>query len=876
SGAPHDIDWILSPTDLPGGGCVGVVGTQFGPCLQETHCEGTIVAEAAWDLVHRDLMGFQGSPFNLDLNTALEIGTRLSYLGSSNVGEWYQCTPVVGGDGCNADGGYLNFLAVDDDNGNLADGTPHMSAIFAAFDRHQLACATPAVINSGCAGGPATAPANFLATPLDKGVHLTWDAVPGASEYWIYRTEGVKGCDFGKAKVGETTATEFVETGLRNGFEVLYSVVAVGANDACTSPMSACQAVTPQAGPGLGLDPIPLQWQELAGGDGDGFLDNCEVGNLAFQVTNSGSGGLTNVRLVDVAIPSHPEVEVLTELPATLAGSLAECGIVEGEILIGGGGLGFDETLEIALTVTSDELDPVTVTRSYTLGGLESDLAFHAERRFTFESDLEGWELVQGTFNRTDLGGGGDGTAFYVASSSLADSQCDQIRSPLLQLTATSTLEVFNQFAIEPESDAFFDRANVGLFDPQSGSRSVVSPDGGRLYNASGPNGACVTAGLPGWAGAGPGWLASTWTADALGSAAVADELVRLDVAYGTDPLISGIGFWFDEVTVSNVFVQGADGQSDVCPVPDFVPTGLAVDMANNRVFEAGETVAVAPSWRNVSDLSGSLTGSGEAFSGPGDSVYTIVDGDADYGAVDAGAEASCTATGDCYSLSLSVPSTRPARHWDATFDELASTGLAKAWTLHIGDSFADVPDTNIFYRFVETIFHHRVTAGCSATDYCSAAGTARAQMPVFVLKALEGPGYEPSACQTGTETFSDVPAASPFCRWIEELAARNVVAGCGGGQYCPDNTVSRDQMAVFTLKTLEGGGFQPPACVSGSEMFGDVPASSLFCPWIEELARRGVVAGCGGGNYCPAEPVARDQMAVFISKTFGLVLYGP
>jgi len=34
------------------------------------------------------------------------------------------------------------------------------------------------------------------------------------------------------------------------------------------------------------------------------------------------------------------------------------------------------------------------------------------------------------------------------------------------------------------------------------------------------------------------------------------------------------------------------------------------------------------------------------------------------------------------------------------------------------------------------------------------------------------------------------------------------------------------------------------------------------------------VVAGCGGGNYCPAAPVTREQMAVFLTATFGLRLY--
>jgi len=44
-------------------------------------------------------------------------------------------------------------------------------------------------------------------------------------------------------------------------------------------------------------------------------------------------------------------------------------------------------------------------------------------------------------------------------------------------------------------------------------------------------------------------------------------------------------------------------------------------------------------------------------------------------------------------------------------------------------------------------------------------------------------------------------------------------------------------------------------------------------CRWIEELARRGVVGGCGGGNYCSTGR-AREQMAVFLSATFGLRLY--
>src|SRR4029453_5870012 len=59
----------------------------------------------------------------------------------------------------------------------------------------------------------------------------------------------------------------------------------------------------------------------------------------------------------------------------------------------------------------------------------------------------------------------------------------------------------------------------------------------------------------------------------------------------------------------------------------------------------------------------------------------------------------------------------------------------------------------------------------------------------------------------------------------------------------------------------------QPPRCGAGQWMFNDVPPSSPFCPFIEELARLGITGGCGGGNFCPGDPVTRQQMAAFLVK---------
>jgi hypothetical protein len=223
----------------------------------------------------------------------------------------------------------------------------------------------------------------------------------------------------------------------------------------------------------------------------------------------------------------------------------------------------------------------------------------------------------------------------------------------------------------------------------------------------------------------------------------------------------------------------------------------------------------------------------------------------------------------------VSVSGARPALHWDATVLETITPdtlGQEKRWVLHVGDSFADVSLSSPFYRFIETLLHRSVTGGCTPTNYCPTSGSTREQMAVFVLVAKEGAGYAPPAC--GSPMFADVPASSPFCKWIEELARRGIVSGCGGGNYCPGASVTREQMAVFVLRTLDPA-MSPPACVPPN-IFDDVPETSPFCKWIEELARRGIVGGCGGGNYCPTAGVTRQEMGVFISATFSLTLYGP
>ena len=56
-----------------------------------------------------------------------------------------------------------------------------------------------------------------------------------------------------------------------------------------------------------------------------------------------------------------------------------------------------------------------------------------------------------------------------------------------------------------------------------------------------------------------------------------------------------------------------------------------------------------------------------------------------------------------------------------------------------------------------------------------------------------------------------------------------------------------------------------------GTATFADVPTNHTFFQFVEALASSGITAGCGGGNFCPNQPLTRGQMAVFLSKGLGL-----
>jgi hypothetical protein len=74
--------------------------------------------------------------------------------------------------------------------------------------------------------------------------------------------------------------------------------------------------------------------------------------------------------------------------------------------------------------------------------------------------------------------------------------------------------------------------------------------------------------------------------------------------------------------------------------------------------------------------------------------------------------------------------------------------------------------------------------------------------MAVFLLKSKHGANYAPPAVGSGTG-FTDVLPDYWAAAFVKQLVVEGITAGCGNGNYCPEDPVNRAQMAVFLVRTF-------------------------------------------------------------------------
>ncbi len=180
--------------------------------------------------------------------------------------------------------------------------------------------------------------------------------------------------------------------------------------------------------------------------------------------------------------------------------------------------------------------------------------------------------------------------------------------------------------------------------------------------------------------------------------------------------------------------------------------------------------------------------------------------------------------------------------------------------------SFTDVSGSFWAWPYIEAIRSLGIQ-GYGDGTYRPANTVTRAQMAKFILLAVHGAGYTPPSFDT--YSFPDI-ADNWAANWIEEAYQEGIVNGYSDGNYHPSDPVNRAQMPKFILIAKHGAGYTPPSFDTYS--FPDI-ADNWAANWIEEAHQEGIVNGRSDGNYHPADPVNRAQMAVFLVRGFDLMV---
>ena len=156
-----------------------------GPLGFQAHCESQLASSAALDLDQR-LQSLRGS---LAGRAAFQ---DLWFAGLPSFGAAYRRVATAdlcqaedsAVDGCGADNWYSVLLAADDDDGNLANGTPNGCHIWSAFDQHGIACGDSPACFCKDGGGVADAGADVTVC-AGESVRLGALGDPVSSFRWL-------------------------------------------------------------------------------------------------------------------------------------------------------------------------------------------------------------------------------------------------------------------------------------------------------------------------------------------------------------------------------------------------------------------------------------------------------------------------------------------------------------------------------------------------------------------------------------------------------------------------------------------------------------------------------------------------------------------
>ena len=170
-----------------------------------------------------------------------------------------------------------------------------------------------------------------------------------------------------------------------------------------------------------------------------------------------------------------------------------------------------------------------------------------------------------------------------------------------------------------------------------------------------------------------------------------------------------------------------------------------------------------------------------------------------------------------------------------------------------VAPPYSDVTDHSLIDHIM-WITYADISTGCGGGKYCPNDAVSRAQMAAFLDRALDLPA-------TGEDFFTD-DNGHPLEVSINRVAEAGIALGCAANRFCPENDVTRGEMATFIDRA-----FDLPA--TSNDYFTD-DESSTHENAINRLAKANITGGCTSTRFCPNASTTRAEMAAFLHRAIG------
>lgn len=187
----------------------------------------------------------------------------------------------------------------------------------------------------------------------------------------------------------------------------------------------------------------------------------------------------------------------------------------------------------------------------------------------------------------------------------------------------------------------------------------------------------------------------------------------------------------------------------------------------------------------------------------------------------------------------LSVMGLAPASAGSTVFEDTAGTRYGSA---------------------VETLAAEGIVQGCGGDRFCVDRPLTRGQFASILVNLLAWSDHQLAAAgEVSTPRFAD-SESSVHGPALELLADAGFISGCTGELVCPDEPLSRGQLASLAVAV-----FDLPEAPDDRTIFRDGGATHGAS--ADALGAAGVSEGCGPLDFCPHRDVSRGEAALYLAR---------